>query len=277
MRTLFLFLWRYNFFILFLLLETVSFFLIGRNSNFHHASYINSSNLVAAKVNGTVSAITDYINLSKANEALSRENAAMHSLMPGSFYIDSVLKQLIVDTVHKQQYTFVTSKVINNSVNRRNNYLTLNKGGLQGIRPEMGVVCAEGIVGIVKDTSAHFSSVLSLLHKDTRISAMVKKSGYVGSLVWDGFDFRHARLKDIALHVKLAKGDTIVTSSFSSIFPEGIMIGTVEDFEAKEGDNFYSINVRLSTDFSNLSSVYIVENVMKGEQQVLEEKQTDDR
>ena len=277
MRSLFLFLWRYNFFILFLVMESLSFFLIVRNSNFHHASYINSTNAVAAKINGTVSAITEYINLSKANEALSRENAAMHSLMPGSFYIDSALKQLVVDTVHKQQYTFVTAKVINNSVNRRNNYLTLDKGGLLGIKPEMGVVCAEGIVGIVKDTSAHFASVLSLLHKDTRISAKVKKSGYIGSLVWDGIDFRHAILKDIALHVKLAKGDTIVTSTFSSIFPEGIMIGTVEDFEAKEGDNFYTTNVRLSTDFSNLSTVYIVENLMKGEQKLLEEKQTDDR
>jgi len=277
MRSLFLFLWRYNFFILFLVMETICFFLIIRNSNFHHANYINSTNAAAAKVNETVSAITEYINLSKANEALSRENAAMHSLLPGSFYIDSALKQLAVDTVHNQQYTFVTAKVINNSVNRRNNYLTLNKGGLQGIKPEMGVVCAEGIVGIVKDTSAHFSSVLSLLHKDARISAKMKKSGYIGSLVWDGFDFRHALLKDIALHVKLTKGDTIITSSFSSIFPEGIMIGTVEDFEAKEGDNFYSISVKLSTDFSNLSSVYIVENVLKQEQQAIEEKQTDDR
>jgi rod shape-determining protein MreC len=277
MRSLFLFLWRYNFFILFLVMEALSFFLIVRNSNFHHASYFNSTNAMAAKVNGTVSAITEYINLSKANEALSRENAAMHSLMPGSYYIDSVLKQLAVDTVHKQQYTFVTAKVINNSVNRRNNYLTLNKGGLQNIKPEMGVVCAEGIVGIIKDTSAHFSSVLSLLHKDTRISAKVKKSGYIGSLVWDGFNFREATLKDIARHVKVAKGDTIVTSSFSSIFPEGIMIGTVQDFEAKVGDNFYSITVKLSTDFSNLSSVYIVENVMKAEQHSLEEKQTDDR
>ena len=183
----------------------------------------------------------------------------------------------MVDTVHKQQYTFVTAKVINNSVNRRNNYLTLNKGGLQGIKPEMGVVCAEGIVGIIKDTSGHFSSVLSLLHKDARISAKVKKSGYIGSLVWDGYDFRHATLKDIALHVKLTRGDSIVTSSFSSIFPEGIMIGTVEDIETKEGDKFYSITVKLSTDFSNLSSVYIVENMLKGEQQSLEEKQTDDR
>lgn len=277
MRSLFLFLWRYNFFLLFLGMESLSIFLIIRNSNFHRASYINSTNAVVARINETVSSITEYINLSKANEALLRENAALHSLLPGSFYIDSVLKKLVTDTVHRQQYTFVTARVINNSVNRRNNYLTLNKGSLQGIKPEMGVVSAQGVVGIVKDTGLHFSSALSLLHKDTRISAKLKKNGYIGSLVWDGYDFRRALLKDIALHVNLAMGDSVVTSSFSSIFPEGIMIGVVENFEKKEGDKFYTIHIRLSTDFSNLSSVYIVENLMKEEQQQLEAKQTDDR
>src|SRR5205823_15038916 len=185
---------------------------------FHHASFVNSTNTAAAKVNEFVSSITDYVKLKKTNEALARQNAAMHRLMPGAFYIDSVLKQNVHDTIHKQQYTFMTAKVVNNSVNRRNNYLTLDKGSQQGVQPEMGVMCAEGVVGIVKDVSEHFCSVLSVLHKDTRISAKVKKSGYIGSLVWDGgYNFRQASLKDIALHVKLAKGDTIITSTYSSI------------------------------------------------------------
>ena len=277
MRSLFLFLWRYNFFILFLLMETLAFYLIVQNSNFHQASYINSTHAVAAKVNGWVSSVTGYINLSKANDALSRENAAMRSMIPNSFYMDSVLRRLAVDTVYKQQYTFITAKVINNSVNRRNNYLTLDKGSLQGIRPEMGVISAQGIVGIIKDTSGHFSSALSVLHKDARISARIKKNNYYGSLEWDGYNFRTATLKDIALHVKLQKGDTVVTSSFSKMFPEGILIGTIEEFSAKPGANFYTIEVKLLTDFSNLSSVYIVENVLKDEQLKLEEKQTDDR
>jgi len=270
MRSLFLFLWRYNFFILFLLAETFCFYLIFQNSKFHHASFINSTNAGTAKVNEFVSEVTEYIKLKKTNEALARQNAAIHSLLPGAFYIDSALKHTVHDSIHKQQYTFVPAKVINNSVNRRNNYLTLDKGSLQGIMPEMGVICVEGVVGIVKDVSPHFCSVLSILHKDARISAKVKKSGYIGSLVWDGYNFRRASLKDIAIHVKLAKGDTIVTSSFSSIFPDGIMLGTVESFEAKPGDNFYDITVNLSTDFSNLSYVYIVNNLMKDEQQQLE-------
>src|SRR5437763_12428582 len=126
MRSLFLFLWRYNFFILFLLAETFCFFLISQNSKFHHASLVNSTNMAAAKVNEFVSSVTDYIKLRKTNEALARQNAAMHRLMPSSFYIDSVLKRNIHDTIRKQQYTFMTAKVVNNSVNRRNNYLTLD-------------------------------------------------------------------------------------------------------------------------------------------------------
>jgi rod shape-determining protein MreC len=277
MRNLFLFLWHRNFFILFLLTETFCFYLIVQNSNFHHATFINSTNKGIAKVNEFISSITEYINLKKTNEALARQNAAVHSLLPGAFYIDSVRKKITSDTVYKQQYTYVIAKVINNSVNRRNNYLTLDKGSLQGIKPEMGVICPGGIVGIVKDVSDHFCSVLSVLHKDSRISAKIKKSNYFGSLVWDGYDFRHATLRDIARHVKLQKGDSIVTSSFSSIFPEGVMIGTVEDYKSKPGDNFYVIDINLSTDFSNLTYVYIVNNLMKEEQQQLEVLQKNDR
>jgi rod shape-determining protein MreC len=195
-------------------------------------------------------------------------------MLPQVYYVDTAEIKKVNDTIHHQQYSFITAKVINNSVNRRNNYLTLNAGSLQGIKPEMGVISSEGIVGIVKDTSKHFCSVMSFLHKDSKISAKLKKSGYIGSLVWDGYDASRASLKDIALHVQFAKGDTIVTSSYSSIFPEDIMIGRVEDFETKAGDNFYDITIRLSTDFSKLSYVYIVNNVLKEEQQQLEQIQS---
>ena len=272
MRNLFLFLWRHNFFILFLVFESVCIYLISQNSNFHHATVINNTNKLVANMNQGVSSITEYVKLKNTNEALARENAAMHSLVPNVFYIDSVMKRIVNDTLYKQQYTFMVAKVINNSVNRRNNYLTLNKGSVQGVVPEMGVISAEGVVGIVKDVSEHFCSVLSVLHKDMHVSAKMKKNQYIGSLVWDGYDYRRASLKDIARHVPLAKGDTIVTSSFSAIFPEGIMIGTIEDFEAKAGDNFYSITIKLSTDFASLSHVFIVSNLMKEEQRTLEEK-----
>jgi rod shape-determining protein MreC len=274
MKTLFLFLWRFKYFILFLLTETFCFYLIYRNNGFHHSVFVNSSNSVAASVSETVTSVKEYINLKKVNNDLAQENSKLLSMLPQVFYIDTAEIKKVNDTIHQQQYWFVAAKVINNSVNRRNNYLTLNAGSLQGIKPEMGVISSEGIVGIVKDTSKHFCSVMSFLHKDSKISAKLKKSGYIGSLVWDGYDANRASFKDIALHVQLAKGDTIVTSSYSSIFPEDILIGRVEDFATKAGDNFYDITIRLSTDFSKLSYVYIVNNVLKEEQQKLEQIQS---
>jgi len=273
MRNLFLFLWRFKYFILFLLTEGFCFILIFQNNNFHHAAFVNSTNSMAARMNETVTNFKEYFNLKKVNNDLSLENSRLRGLLPQAYYVDSAEKKNISDSIHHQQYSFITAKVINNSVNRRNNYLTLNIGSLQGVKPEMGVVCSEGLVGIVKDVSEHFCSVMSFLHKDSRISAKIKKSGYIGSLVWDGYDADHATLKDIALHVQLAKGDTIVTSSYSSIFPEDIMIGRVETFESKAGDNFYDITIRLSTDFNKLSYVYIVTNVLKEEQRALEDLQ----
>ncbi|MBK6444859.1 MAG: rod shape-determining protein MreC [Bacteroidetes bacterium] len=276
MRNLFLFLWRYNFFIFFLVLEAFSGYLIVQNNNFQRASFINSTNTIAAEVNTMVSAVTQYINLRTTNDALSRQNASLRTIVPDVFYIDSVLKQLNVDSIHKQQYTFMAANVVNNSINRRNNYLTLNKGSLQGIHPEMGVVSAEGIVGIVKDVSEHYCSVLSFLHKDCKISARFKKNGYIGSMVWDGTDPTHGSLNDIAKHVKINLGDTIITSSFSAIFPEGIMIGTVDKVDPNSGDNFQEIEVKLSTSFANLTYVYIVSNLFKEEQRKLEESQPND-
>lgn len=277
MRNLFLFLWKYNFFILFLLLETVCGYLVVQNNNFQRASFINSTNKIAAEVNSTVSAVTEYINLRTTNDALSRQNASLRGLMPDVFYIDSALHQLVVDTVRTRQYSFMTAKVVNNSVNRRNNYLTLSKGSEQGVQPEDGVISDDGLVGIVKDVSPHYCSVMSFLHKDTKISARVKKSGYIGSLVWDGTDPTEGALKDIAKHVKVLKGDTIVTSSFSSIFPEGIMVGTVASVDANTGDNFQDIKIRLSTPFGKLTYVYIVKNLNKQEQKELEARQSNDR
>ncbi len=277
MRNLFLFLWRYNFFISFLLLEVVCGFLIVRNNNFQHASFLNSTNYVASEVNSLVSSVTDYINLRTTNDALARQNAGLKSLIPDVYYIDSALARITSDSIFKQQYTFINSRVVNNSVNRRNNYLTLNKGSNQGIKPEMGVISGDGIVGIVKDVSEHYCSVMSFLHKDSRVSARIKKNGYIGSMVWGGYDEKEASLKDIAKHVQVAKGDTIVSSSFSSIFPEGILVGIVSEVNPETGDNFQDIKVNLSTPFGTLTYVYIVTNLFKEEQQALEGLQKNDR
>ena len=272
MRNLFAFIWKNYFVFLFILLEIIAYFLIVQNNSFHKASFLNSSNVISASIFNTTNNISGYLGLRSTNELLAVENEKLHAQSILSFAKFYTNLWRINDTIYEQQYTYLSARVINNSIYKRNNYLTLNKGNRHGIKQEMAVISSNGIVGIVKDVSGNFSSVLSVLHKNSKISAKIKKNGYFGSLVWDGADFKICTLSDIPNHVKISKGDAIVTSKYSAIFPEGIPIGNIVDFKINPGDNFYTISVKLSTDFSNLSYVYVVNNLMKGEQITLEEK-----
>ncbi len=272
MRNLINFLIRSWFIILFIVLQGVALFLLFNNNSFHKASFVNSSNVVAGRVMETESEITDYFNLKAANRDLAEENARLRSVLPTAFAVADKKFFLKNDTLFYQQYYFTSAKVVNNSVDRRNNYLTLNKGSLEGIMPQMGVISPRGIVGVVKDVSPHYCTVLSLLHKAVRVSAKIKKNDYFGSLVWDGANPDYAYLNDIASYVKLTKGDTIITTSYSDIFPEGIMVGTVESFDEKGTDAFHKIKVRLSTNFNNLSYVYVIKDVTRSERDSLEAK-----
>ncbi len=271
MRNLIIFLWKYNFFLLFLIIECFCTYLIVQNNNFQRATFINSSNKVVGNVQQMVSSITTYLNLRNANDALMRENAYLRTMMPNAFYYDSIAHKTSIDTIRRQQYSYVTAKVINNTINRRNNYLTLDKGSLQGVRSEMGLISSNGIVGIVKDVSPHYSTAISILHKDAKISAKLSKTNHIGSIVWEGFDAATASLLYIPKNAPVHVGDTILTSAYSSIFPEGIMIGTVKSFDLKTNDGFYSIKVNLSTNFYTLDYVYVVENLFKEEVQALED------
>jgi rod shape-determining protein MreC len=270
MKNLFLLLWRNNFTLLFLLLWSFCFYLIIANNRFQQVSVFNSTNKVVASFLEVVNYVREYINLKENNASLARENAALRSMLPESFYDNSVLRTMISDTNFSQKYSYIMARVVNNSINRRNNYLTLDKGSVHGVEKDMGVISSTGVVGIVKDVSDHYCSVMSVLHKNTRISTRFKNSNYFGSLLWEGINSREATLLEVAKHVKVKPGDTLVTTQFSTLFPEGVMVGTVKEFELKAGDNFYRISVNLSTDFSNLSHVYIVDNLFKREQLELE-------
>jgi rod shape-determining protein MreC len=270
MRNLFLLIWKYYFFILFVLFEIACAYLLIKNNNYHRSGFINSSNKVAAEMLSTVNSINEFINLKTVNEHLARENAEIMSMLPESYYSLNPDTGLLADTLTKQHYIYITAKVINNSVNRRNNYLTLDKGALHGIEPELGVVSSTGLVGIVKDVSEHFCTVKSLLHKQSSISAKLKGSGFFGSLVWRGQDPAVATLQDIPKNAVVEIGDSIVTTGYSTIFPEGLMIGTVKEHVIKQGDNFYLITVNLSTNFHTLSHVYVIENLFREERKNLE-------
>jgi rod shape-determining protein MreC len=270
MRSLFLLLWRHNFTLLFLLLWSLSFLLVIKNNNFQQVSVFNSTNKVVASVLESVNYVKEYINLKENNASLARENSNLKSLIPGSWYENKALRTMVNDTVKSQQYSYITARVVNNSINRRSNYITLDKGSIHGVQKDMGVISSAGVVGIVKDVSEHYCTVMSVLHKNTRISTRFKNNNYFGSLVWDGTDSREATLLEVAKHVKFNLGDTLVTTVYSAIFPEGVMVGVVKKSELKAGDNFYKITVSLSTNFNNLSHVYIVDNLFKQEQRLLE-------
>lgn len=261
---------RFYFALLFLVLEIAAFAFVFTNNYYHEAGYFNSSNRIAGGVYSAFSGFTSYFSLKNINDQLAEENTRLLRLV-------SEMKDT---TTHKknsktnsfgQQYDFILAEVIDNSTNQPNNYLTLNAGSEQGVSEGMGVISPSGIVGLVIKVSPHYSVVMSLLHQKTLVSAMFKKSGTFGTLAWgDKMDYRFAAFSQIPMSEKVKLGDTIVTSGFSNIFPKGIMVGTVNDFKPIPEQYFYSIQIKLSTDFKNLKYVHIVADLKKTEKETLE-------
>lgn len=272
MRNLVEFITKNYFFFLFLLLETFCIYILVQNNKFQRASFVNSSNQVSASVLSTSENIQQYFYLKSENDRLAKENAELHShdLLSFSKLVNG--EYLVSDTVYRQKYTYTNATVVNNSTNRRNNYLTLDKGSKQGITNKMGVISSSGVVGIVENVSENFCTVKSLLHSNTIINSKLKKDGSFGPLSWDGESFEFATLNDIPTHVRLIKGDTVVTSQYTKMFPENILIGTVDSYYRESTKPFYTVKIKLSTDFKKLSHVYIVDNKLKAEQEELEKK-----
>jgi rod shape-determining protein MreC len=278
MRNLIQIILKYHFIFLFILLEAFSFFLLVQNNNYQKSSFINSSNRISGSVYESYNSVEQYISLKEVNEKLSKENAQFRNMHKESFveYLDSFVKPN--DSTLKRKYEYLSAKVINNSVNKPNNFITLNKGSKHGIKPDMGVICNEGVVGVVKNVSENFSTVISLLNSNLKISAKIKQNGFFGSFYWDGWDAKYGKLNDIPIHAPLKRNDTIVTSGLSTIFPDGILVGHILSFRQDKGSNFYEIDVRLSTDVRSLQYVYVIKNLLRDEQLDLELKseQTDD-
>ena len=273
MRGLLRFLLKNYAFLLFLLLEVISFIFIFNFNTYQRARYLNSSNKVTATIYNSYNAIGSYFSLASVNRKLAKENAMLKSLISDLPYVkvtpySVILKAEVTDSL----YRFISAKVINNSVDKQDNYITLNKGRKHGIKPDQGIINSEGIVGVVTQVSESFSLGFSVLNKRWGASAKLKKSGTFGPLAWDGSDPKYANLTGIPFHVEVAVGDTVVTSSYSSVFPEGIMIGTIHSIEQPPGDNYYTILVELAVDFRALSYVDVVENLKKDEIKALENR-----
>lgn len=275
MRNLIQFILKYYFFILFVLLEVSAVSLVVQHNKYHKAYFMNFKHAFEGNLSERFLNLKDYLNLRKENKRLVEENNKLYNRLTRYKSLSSENPNITEDSLYMQQYTYIPAKVINNSINKQYNYITLNKGSKQGIKEEMAVVSADGVVGVVKKVSDNFSSVISVLNRQFYINAKIKENGYFGPLSWNGKNYRQVILSQIPHHVKVEIGDTIVTSGYSAIYPEGILIGVVSNYEMK-GGNFYEITVDLSTDFKNLSQVQVINNFKKEEQKTLENSANND-
>ena len=260
---------KHHFLILFLLIEIFSLFLLFSANPYQKVKFYNASHRLSGKISARVENIRDYFSLHYENRQLAEENSRLYNRLKSSYAIPLLDTTFTSDSVARRKFFYLNSRVINNTVNKQYNFITLDKGYRGGVSPDMAVISAEGIVGIVKSVSEDYSSVLSLLNRDFTVSAKIKKNGYFGPLSWNGNSTQHATLIDIPHHVDLAKGDTIVTSGFGGVFPEGLMIGVISSFRLK-GGNYYEIRVELSTDFRRLDYVQVIRNIARPEIDSLE-------
>ena len=277
MRNLLNFLIKYNYWFLFLLLEVASFILLFRFNHYQQSVYFTSANGVAGKVYEISGGITSYFHLKTANEDLLDRNMWLEQRLS---FLENVLKEKGLDSARlysmerlaPTEYQIFKANVIKNSLNKADNYITLDRGTTEGIRTEMGVVDANGVVGIVYKTSPHYSLVIPLLNSKSSISCKIVGSDYFGYLKWEGGNSRFAYLKDLPRHAEFNLGDTVVTSGYSTVFPEGVMVGTVDDMSDSHDGLSYLLKIKLATDFGKVSNVRVISRNGQDEQKALESR-----
>jgi rod shape-determining protein MreC len=265
MRNLLNFLARYNNLIIFLILEGLSVYFLASRNSYHNTRVMFGIRRLTISLESRVSNTRAFLNLREINRALASENVALKNNIERLVRRDNSIFIPVTDSIFRQQYIHSSAEVLDNSVNKQKNFFTVNKGRLQGAAVDMAVTSGEGVAGVIVGCSENYSLVMSLLNLDFRLSARIKANGYYGSLNWDGVNYRKAILSEIPQHVPVHVGDTIETTGYSAIFPEGIMVGTVSEYE-KLGGDFYKITITLATDFKKLHYVDIIGNMKKTEQ-----------
>lgn len=260
-------------FILFVLLEVLSFYFIVNTSNYWSATYFNTSNYYAAQVLAWSNAANEYANLRQVNADLALENQRLNARLTKLLQSKPVAPaEYRADSAFADRFTFTVAKVVNNTTQFANNYITIDKGTDDGIRPGMGVISPTGVVGRVRVCNRHFSVVTSILHSSFLVSSALTKAEEIGTARWDGVDPHLIKLNDISLTKPVAKGDSVVTSAINSTFPPGIMIGRVRTVGVQPNRVFHDITLDLATNFSSLSFVYVVQNRLQEEQEQLEKQ-----
>jgi rod shape-determining protein MreC len=274
------FLARYGNFFLFLIFESIALFMVAQYNKKQNEVYQSSANLFTGIIYDNLSTVRNYLLIKNINDSLARENADLRTQLEASKYVATQQKgtasfpldtsTIRPDTAQKkdviQKFTYITAEVINNSIARTENYLTINRGSEHGIKAGMGVITTNGIVGIVRNVSPRYAQVMSILNEKISISAMIKRNRFFGSLKWHSKSRnpRVVSLESIPKHAEILRGDTVITG-FSDIFPGEVRIGRVIDFRVEKGSNFYTIDVETWNDMSNVQYVYVVDNLMMEE------------
>ncbi len=255
------FLQKHHIFILFMFLEVLAISMLSRSHHYQRAAVNHRTNDLTAKIYHLRSDVSDYFSLRYQNTILQKQNAdLLQKLASANEYIpqpDSALRERVHD--------YIPARVINNTVDLRNNYIIINKGYRDGLTRDMGIISADGVAGIIIGVSEHYATAMSLLHRHSVLSVRFLKNDQIANLHWRGGDYHFAEVVDIPSHVIPDKGDSLVTSGHSFVFPEGIMVGTVEELVGSEKGNLNTAQLRFSTDFGKLRYVYVIKNNYRNE------------
>lgn len=276
MRNLLNFLLKYDYWLLFILLEAVSFTLLFRFNNYQGSVYFTSASGMVAWVDQMVSGVTSYFGLREVNTDLTRRNVQLELEVER---LSRSLRAYVRDSAAIEQirreaadaYWVTSARVVNNSLTRSDNYITIDKGSADSVCAEMGVLSGSSVVGVVYHVSRHYALVLPVLNSKSNISCKIHRTDYFGVLKWEGGSSRYAWLQDIPRHSEFSLGDTVVTSGHSAIFPEGVPVGVVDDREDSHDGLSYHLKIRLFTDFARLSDVSVIRYEGHAEQAALED------
>ncbi len=277
MRNVFLFIRKYSNFLFFLLLQITALSFLFRYNKYHEAAFMNVAGEFTGSINQRYSKVEYYFRLKNINEQLALENARLNQLLKENYERVDGNEKSVLDTVQTdslreiRKYSWMGAKVVGSSVNTQVNFITIHRGSLQNVRPNMGVMSPQGIVGTVVNVSENYASVMTLLHRQYKVVVKLKNGGERGTVEWDGISPTYVTLKDIPKSAKVQKGDSVVTSPTSSLFPGNLMVGTIEEILDDKSSNFYTLKVKPATNFFNIEYVYVIANT-----QLLEQKRLED-
>lgn len=271
-------------FVIFVLLEVFSFYLVINNNERSKSIFSHTSGVIGGNILGVRQQIARYFRLTERVDSLQKENAELRSRLLNTQMVRVPYRDTFfsvhIDSLHgrvlRPEFKFIAAEAIGNSINSNSNWLTLNRGESDSVTTGCGVIARDGLVGIVRHTNDKFAIVMSLLHRQTRISASIKRAGYFGSLVWEGGNPEYMTLNDIPKHVPVEIGDSVVTSGYSLIFPKNIMIGAISSKDIPRGSNFYALKVKLSHTMAKTTDVYVVKNIFYNQLDSLQQKAKDE-